>query len=433
MSISALYLHMPFCVRRCRYCDFSTAATSHGDPLIEAYATTLGGLVRRLAPTGLLATMQTAYIGGGTPTMAGEGLASLVGAVRAACPQVAELSSEANPESLSAGLARTLASAGLSRVSLGVQSLDNAELARLGRVHDARGAREAMRAVHDADLDLSCDLMCAIPLQTAASLTASLRGVLDAGAAHVSCYPLMVEEGTPLWRACEAGQEAWPDDDAEADLMLLAERVLGAAGLERYEVASYARPGHACQHNEAYWTGRSYLGLGSSAAGMLTPDEFAALADALPLACVPEDPDATEGDLWERDTGGLDGPTLAARIDGLGEGRVARIRYRMLNDASHLVVALRDGAPLHIAIETLSRRAALAEDLMLGMRMSAGVGPELLARAHAAMGASLDAALADVTARGLARQTPEGRLVPTERGWLLGNELYGALWDLAEE
>ncbi|MBS5477485.1 MAG: coproporphyrinogen III oxidase family protein [Coriobacteriia bacterium] len=459
-GVSALYLHVPFCVARCRYCDFSTSAVPHEDPLIGAYVGALRSLVRRAGKSGLLASIKTAYVGGGTPTMAGADLAELVREASAACRQagspLGEFSSEANPESLDVDLVRSLAESGLTRISLGVQSLNDAELARLGRVHDRTRALQATSAVRDAGLDLSCDLMCATPLQTAESLEASLHGVLDAGASHVSCYPLMVEEGTPLWRACESGEEVWPEDDAEADLMLVAERVLSRAGLTRYEVASYARPGHVCQHNIAYWTGRSYLGLGTSAASMLTPQEFAALAEALPLLCAPEDPAAADPELWgdaestvaARDvrasSGASDKPCdlgdrlfaipgviLAKRALAASEDHIARVRIRLTDNARRLTDAVRENAPLHIAVETLSKREALAEDLMLGMRMSAGVGTDLLARARGVMGTALDAALADVEARDLAIRTPEGRLAPTEQGWLLGNELYEAFWDLA--
>ncbi len=423
----ALYLHVPFCVRRCRYCDFATGAVVHGDPLVGAYVDALRALLGRLAAAGLLAGVRTAYIGGGTPTMAGAALPGLAAAVRAACPGLGEFSTEANPESLDPDLARRLAGAGVTRVSLGVQSLDDAELARLGRAHDARAARAAARAAVGAGLNLSCDLMCGIPLQTSASWEASLAGVLDLGAGHVSCYPLMLEEGTPLEAAVSRGEERVADDDAAADLMVGAERVLAAAGLARYEVASYARPGRACAHNVAYWTGVPYLGLGSSAAGMLDPAGFALLAEALPLACVPEDAGG--------DVAPLPGSDFAARILSLGPRQAARVRVRMLDGPRGLVGAVRAGTPLRVGVETLSAREAVAEDLMLGMRMSRGIAPGLLARAAGAgiPRARLDAALADLEARGLACWRADGRFAPTEQGWLLGNELYGALWDLAGE
>lgn len=444
-SFSALYLHVPFCVRRCRYCDFTTSAIAHDDPLVEGYVEALVALLERLGSHGLFAGVETAYVGGGTPTMAGAALPRLVLATRRACGAgLREFSSEANPESLDADLARSLAAADLTRLSLGVQSLDDAELARLGRAHDARRAHVAMASARAAGLDLSCDLMCGIPLQTRESWEASLRGVVDAGATHVSCYPLMVEEGTPLYDACEAGEEAWPDDDAQADLMLIAERVLGSAGMSRYEVASYALPGHACRHNIAYWTGRSYLGLGTGASSMMTPAQFAALADALLLACVPEGADSPdeggpgEEGLWGEEEGqplgsgaALGGCELAARMRAAGEQHVARVRVRLLDGPRQLLAAMTNHAPLLASVETLSLREALAEDLMLGMRMSAGVSPGLVARSREVMGRALDDALGRMVARGLARRTAQGGAAPTESGWLLGNELYGEMWGLA--
>ncbi len=356
MSFSALYLHIPFCIRRCRYCDFATDATPHGDPLVAAYVAALESLVSRLSAAGLLRSVRTGYIGGGTPTMAGEGLARLVAQVRRACSGIVELSTEANPESLTDTLARSLAASGATRVSLGVQSLDDAELAQLGRAHSSANARAAARFAVDAGLDLSCDLMCGIPLQTPRSWDESLYGVLGLGVCHVSCYPLMLEEGTPLEGSpCRAVRSASPTTTRLPNRMVAAERILGQAGFSRYEVASYARPGKRCAHNVAYWTGASYLGLGTSAASMMAPGEFAALAEALPLSCTPERCE-TERDGGPLDSPGgpldspggpldspetpfsgpgipVDGTKLAARMLYLGDQAVARVRMRLTDDA----------------------------------------------------------------------------------------------------
>ena len=409
----ALYLHVPFCLRKCAYCDFASRATQHGDARMGLYADALRAILRALAAAGALADVTTAYVGGGTPTMLGEALCDLVRDVRAACPRVVELTCEANPESLDAGLAARLADAGATRVSLGVQSLRDDELRALGRAHDAAGAVRAMDAVTAAGLDLSCDVMCGIPLQTAGTLRDTLDAIVAHGACHVSVYPLMVEDGTPLERACSRGELPYPDDDAQASLMLLAADVLARAGLSRYEVASYARPGRACRHNEAYWTGVSYLGLGTAAASMLTPAQFVRLCDVVALELTQEDDDTVAHD----------------RDD------VARVRLRMTDGADALVRAVRSGAPLRASVETLTAREAVAEDLMLGMRMTRGVSRALLDRAARTdgMGAALDAACAQALARGLARRTPNGGLAPTRDGWLLGNELYGLFWGLAHE
>lgn len=435
-EVQALYLHIPFCVKRCAYCDFTTSAISRDNPLISRYMDALILLLDRLADAGILRSVRTAYVGGGTPTIAADGLTKLVGAIKQVCPGVVELSCEANPESLDNDLPARLRDAGATRISLGVQSFEDRELASLGRIHDAAQACRAARAVLTAGLDLSCDLMCGIPLQDRASFSRSLDKVISLGAQHVSVYPLMVEEGTPLMHACESGRIPWPDEDLQADLMLAAQERLARAGMSRYEVASYALAGHSCKHNQAYWNGTSYLGIGTGAASMLTPAQLAHLRKALPL-----------------DLEGEQDDTLL----GVDENFAARVRLRMSDNARQLsAVALAVNAdenvelnademgescagptratlvPLHAQVEYLNAREAVAEDMMLSLRTARGMGPDLLARGRASgMGEELDQALRTSVADGLARKTQDGRLVPTQRGWLFGNELYGRFWDLA--
>ncbi len=422
----ALYLHVPFCIRRCRYCDFTTQAIPHGDLLIADYVTALSRLVERVGDAGLLEDVRTAYIGGGTPTMAGQDLVRLVETVvRTGNGSLIEISSEANPESLSPDLAADLAGAGLTRISLGVQSLDDRELGRLGRVHSAEDARAAMAAAVAAGLDLSCDLMCGIPLQTPESWEMSLTGVLEGGAGHVSCYPLALEDGTPLARAVDEGTEQAPDDDLQADLMVATEHILGEAGLERYEVASYARPHKACIHNTAYWTGVSYLGLGVGAASMLDRDGLTGLAAVVPLELYPE-----AGESWE----GLPHDRLSVNADELLAARpeAARFRLFMRDDPAAFLRAEDEAAPHVVSFETLDVRQAAAEDLMLGMRMSRGVTPELLEHAVASGidPTRLEHTLEQMQAEDLICRTEAGGYAPTERGWLFGNRLFGAMWDL---
>ena len=361
--IEVLYLHVPFCVSRCAYCGFYSQATCAGDARIAEYVACLRGLVARLGSAGMLRHVKTAYIGGGTPTLAGERLVELAREVSLQCPELVEFTSEANPDSLSESLASGLRRAGITRVSLGVQSLSDTELRGLGRAHTSRQALEAAHVVKAAGLDLSCDLMCGIPGQTPASWRASLEGVLAAGADHVSCYPLSIEEGTPFDDAVLAGAMQLPDADLQADMMLEAARVLGEAGLQRYEVASYAKPGYECKHNISYWTGVPYLGLGRSAATMTQ-----------------------------------------------NETRRMRVTDGQVTD---------DLNPAQMA----------AEDLMLGMRMTRGVSQASINRARPLL-PRLDEAIAHLTQEGLAEMRDD-RFVPTERGWLCGNELYGELFDLA--
>lgn len=373
MGYSALYLHVPFCRSKCLYCDFDSRACGASRTELDAYLDLLIAQVRARGRAGDLSGVRTAYIGGGTPTLAGTRIAEVVEAVREFCGPV-ELTCEANPESFTDAVASALADAGATRISLGVQSLVPGELQAIGRVHTADEALAAVERAERFGFSASCDLMCGLPGQTLGSWRRSVEGVLSLaqGPDHVSVYPLQLEEGTPLERLERAGAVDVPDGDFQAECMELAAELLSAAGFSRYEVASYARPGCACRHNIAYWTGSSYLGIGRSAAGM----------------------------------------------EDLGDA--GRVRTRQLDDAGERVER-----------EVLSAREAAAEDLMLACRMVRGIAPELLERAGRHIPAAEVRAACERAVRvGLARWE-RGRLVPTRLGWLEGNELYGIFWDLA--
>lgn len=362
----ALYIHLPFCKRRCLYCDFATEALPADDPRIDEYVEGLVLSIRRAGRAGLLGRVRTVYIGGGTPSHLGLGRLSMLlytlSLSMHLTPQV-ECTMEANPESLSPNMVRDLWALGVNRLSIGVQSFDDAVLARLGRVHDADAARAAIRMARERFDNVSLDLMCGIPGQSVESFARDIREAVTLGARHVSVYPLVIEDGTPFAAMEEAGEIPAVDEDAQADMMRAAAGVLETAGLRRYEVASYAYPGFESRHNEAYWTGVPYLGFGRAAVTMR---------------------------------------------QGAG------VRER-----------LRDGE----LEERLDARQMAAEDLMLGMRMSRGVSQ---AQVDAAARLLPDApgVLQELVDRGLVR--PEaGRYVPTEAGWLRGNEVYGALLALA--
>lgn len=374
-SVGALYVHAPFCARKCLYCDFASEATPKDDSRIASYVGDMVEQITRLKSAGFLRECRTAYIGGGTPSFLGPRLlGGLISAVREACPELIELSFEANPDSLSNEVLEAAKDAGATRVSIGVQSFDDAELEALGRIHTARVAKERVRAATKTGLDVSVDLMCAIPHQTESSWAQTLDTVLELGVDHVSVYPLAIEEGTPFDTLYGEDDVPWNSEDVQAERMEQAERALESTGYERYEVASYALAGHACQHNQAYWTGVSYLGLGNGAASMLDAEQYVHLQHI-----VPELPAL---------------PTASARI-------------RLVKSDSY-------------ECEFLSGREAWAEDLMLGMRMVQGV--EVARVPPATVAKLVDKGLVEV--RG-------DHMVPTHDGWLLGNELYGELWDLA--
>ena len=392
MAIEALYLHIPFCHAKCAYCDFDSRALC-GQALDAAAEAYVSALLRRLdafGARGALDAVRTVYIGGGTPTALGDRLPALVRRVRRWCAPV-ELTCEANPESLTASLACGLARAGVTRISLGVQSLDDAELRQIGRIHTADEARAAVRRARQAGFDVSLDLMCGLPHQTPESWQRTIEGALALEAGHISVYPLTLEEGTPLARRVERGELPEPDEDFQAQCMEAAREAFLRAGFQPYEVASYARPGKACAHNIAYWTGVSYLGVGRSAAGMLSAGEFAGLADLFP---------------------GIEPAAGAARV-------------RLVQ---------RDDAGTRFEAEWLSAHEAVAEDLMLAMRMTAGAGRDLVERARAVFSSAFDRVAAIACTEGLAAwDAATGALAPTERGWLMGNELFGLMWGLAGE
>lgn len=410
MAVTALYAHVPFCAQKCRYCDFDSRSFAPCElgAALDAYFEQLHARLDAFGKAGALDRIRTVYVGGGTPSLAGERLVELARRIRAWCAPV-EFTSEANPESLTAEFAAALAKAGVTRVSLGVQTLDNTELTAIGRIHDADRALAAIATVKDAGLDVSCDLMCGLPGQTAASWKRTLEGVLAAAPHHVSVYPLTLEEGTPLYRMACRDESLEPDEDFQAACMDTARERLSAAGYHPYEVASYALDGHECVHNIAYWTGQGYLGLGRSAAGMLDAEDF-------------------------------------DRLAGLFPGVSSR------GDAHRVRLVQRDDAATAFEAEYLSQREAAAEDLMLACRMTRGVGPDLLVRAARViptgeLAASCDRALE----LGLATWVPDGvegyagriaskdviagracaRLAPTHLGWLDGNVLFELFWGLA--
>lgn len=399
-KVDALYLHIPFCARKCAYCDFVSFETVRDDPLMTAYVQSLRAQLAELEKAGLLEDCRTAYVGGGTPTMVPTAaLETLVRELKMRAPAIDELSCEANPDSLDDETLSALVRAGATRLSVGVQSLHDGELRSLGRIHDADTARLRVSAAVTMGLDVSIDLMCATPAQTEASWETTVREAIKLGVGHVSVYPLQIEEGTPLAERVGDDEPAWNDPDVQAARMEEAAHLLEDAGFVRYEVASYARPGKACRHNEAYWTGRPYIGLGCGAASMLSRAGYECLR-----TCCPQLPE-------------LDEDTVRVRLE------TSSTRQQIARDSAL--------ASLSFDLEILDEAQAAAEDLMLGMRLTRGVGPACIERARMSIGADrVDFAFAEIVSRGLA-QWQGRRLVPTHTGWLLGNELYGILWNLA--
>jgi oxygen-independent coproporphyrinogen-3 oxidase len=379
-----VYFHVPFCSSKCSYCDFDSIADA--DPReVHAVFSGMEAEVFRWANSALPGVVETVYVGGGTPSLHPAPVAQLVSRV---CHELvvrtdAEITVEANPESITVAGLEALVDVGVNRVSLGVQAFDDRVLELLGRRHDASRARETAALVGESDVDLAVDLICGVPGQTLASWAESIEEALDAGACHVSVYPLALEEGTPLAAAVSGGLVTGLDADEAAEMMLHADARLADAGLARYEVANWARPGHEARHNVAYWKGSSYAGIGPAAHGMLEPSVARVAGLHMPVGC---------GD------------------------SVARVRYANEPSPERWLV----GGPSHV--ELLAEEDAEREDVMLGMRLSEGVSAIHIERV------GLSSVLEGLAAQGLT-ELADGRWRMTTRGWLLGNEVFGRIWN----
>lgn len=264
-----LYVHVPFCARRCTYCDFAIAVRREVPWRSFAQAVARECEVRGVRD--LSDPLSTVYLGGGTPSRLGaEGVAALLEALRERLSWTAdaEVTLEANPEDVTVDAVRQWREAGINRLSLGIQSFDDLVLSWMHRVHDAAGARRAVEAARVGGIDaLSLDLIFAAPDRLSRDWAADLAQAVALAPDHISLYGLTVEPHTPLGRWHARGQEREASEERYEQEFLLAHETLVSAGYEHYEVSNFARPGRRARHNSAYWTGVPYLGLGPSAHG----------------------------------------------------------------------------------------------------------------------------------------------------------------------
>jgi len=384
----ALYLHIPFCQKRCPYCDFNTYAGLQDQ--FEVYTAALCEEVlrvgeARLRLAGRHPPVRTIFIGGGTPTVLDPAhLSRLLAACRTAFDVLpaAEITCEANPGAVDRARFAALREMGVNRLSMGVQSFDDGELHWLGRIHNAADAERSFEAARQAGFDnINLDFMFGLPEQKPETWARTLARVLDLAPEHLSLYSLIVEEGTPLADWVRRGLAPKPDDDLAADLYSTAMETLARAGFAHYEISNWARPGMECRHNLVYWRNEPYLGFGAGAHSFdLDPDS------------------AGGGRRWWNIR------PVPAYIRRIQSSRSARA----------------DG-------ERIPQRLAMGETMMVGLRLVAeGVTEE---RFRARFGVGLNEAygstLAGLAARGLVTSTEAGvRLSP--RGLLLGNQVFGA-------
>ena len=274
-----LYLHIPFCVRKCAYCDFLSAPASRERQ--EEYLRALKREIKSF-PDKEAYQVSSVFFGGGTPSiLPGERIAELMELLHREfqIEPDAEVTIECNPGTADAEKLRAYREAGINRLSLGLQSADDRELAALGRIHTWKDFLCTYEAAREAGFaNINVDLMSALPGQTARSWERTLAQVLALAPEHVSAYSLIIEEETPFYERYhedverrERGEQprALPSEDEEREMYRRTEQMLAAAGLRRYEISNYALPGHECRHNIGYWTGAEYAGFGLGAASLL--------------------------------------------------------------------------------------------------------------------------------------------------------------------
>ena len=316
MKSISIYIHIPFCVKKCQYCDFLSApADSRAQ---EVYLRALKQEIREQAARYREYEVQTVFIGGGTPTAVpceklGEVLKTVFTCYRVN-PQ-AEISMEANPGTVTKEALLSYRKAGINRLSIGLQSADDGELKLLGRIHTYRDFLQTYRWAQEAGFtNINLDIMSALPGQSVENYKKSLETVLSLRPQHISAYSLIVEEGTPFYE--KYGQESeklqatgekqpdLPSEEEEREMYALTEKLLAAAGYHRYEISNYALPGRECRHNLVYWKRGNYVGFGLGAASMVENvrfeniremqeylAEYAGMPDAEPVSA-----DAAQGD-----------------------------------------------------------------------------------------------------------------------------------------
>ncbi len=372
-TTAGVYVHIPFCVKKCGYCDFN-AYSGYKDATKRGY---VEALCREIEARSEAQTrVPTVFFGGGTPTTLAAGdLVRILETVRTsfAVDADAEVSVEANPSDASLPYLTALRAGGFNRLSFGVQTFDDRLLRSIDRIHSGAEAETAVRLAHDAGFDnVSIDLMFGLPRQTLADWDRSLDRAFALGVPHLSLYGLIVEEGTAFFARRERGKLPLPTEKAEAAMFARALERAPAEGYERYEISNYARPGFACRHNQIYWRNEEYFGFGAGAASYRggarqmnerLPARYAETVKAAGTAFVSEER------LSERETMG-ETMMLGLRLaDGVDLAAFAeRFHVRAEDVFANEIARLRASGLIEVQDERLrltSRGLFLASDAML--------------------------------------------------------------------
>lgn len=375
-----IYVHIPFCKSKCEYCDFYSIGGGRDRRVTDDYLQALADHIReagRLAPEYLV---DTVYFGGGTPSFFGaDNLEKILDEIHKSfrLSIEAEITLEANPDSVTLQSMKKLVRAGFNRISIGVQSDDDAMLKKLGRPHNFHQAKQAMTFARQAGFgNISLDLMYGLPNQTLTAWKETVLRIVGLRPEHISCYALKVEEGTPLWSYKDLAN--LPDDDTQADMYLAASDILRDYGYEHYEISNFAKKDFRSKHNMKYWTGGEYLGFGPTAASDFAGKRFTIVRD------------------------------LHGYIDGIAK------KETVLSEC-----------------EPIPPRERAGEYVMLRLRTSDGISAEEYERQYLMPFAPLEKAMKRFEEKGFAVYENE-RWRLTERGWLVSDQIILTLNTLQE-
>ena len=366
-----IYIHVPFCRSKCQYCDFYSV-TTRNDELMDGYIDAMCAHIKEAGALAPAYKVDTVYFGGGTPSFFGaDGMAAILTAVRRAFDVTndAEITFEANPDSVSDQLLRRLRGEGFNRVSLGIQNDNDEMLKKLGRPHTYAQAVTAYHRIRKAGFrNVSVDLIYGLPGQTLHAWQETLDHVQMLNPEHISCYGLKVEEGTPLYEYKDFAN--LPDDDMQADMYLAAVETLRGRGFRQYEISNFCRKGMVSRHNMKYWVGGEYLGFGPSASS-----DFA--------------------------------------------GK----RYTLVRDLAAYIHGIREGGEVMEDIQEIPLRERAGEYLMLRLRTAHGILAEEYERRFMLPFQPLHDILRKYEDMGYAMRNEEGRWCLTARGFLISNDI----------
>jgi oxygen-independent coproporphyrinogen-3 oxidase len=390
----SLYVHVPFCLSKCPYCDFNTyqGIESQFDDYLGAVVAEIAGWSRALGGP----TLNTIFLGGGTPSYLPDGeVARILDAVGSAYPvrMDAEVTAECNPNDLTIERCADLRAAGVNRVSIGVQSMDNGLLAMLGRRHDADEAATALERCRSVGFDnVNLDLMYGLPEQTLEQWKNTVERTVALGPEHLSLYALTLEEGTPLRRWVEQGRLPEPDPDLAADMYDLARAALAAAGYRHYEISNWSRDGRESEHNLAYWRNLQWLGVGPGAHSSLGGCRFWTVRS--PREYVVR---AAE---WAQESG-ASGSWSSVSPDHIG------------------------AVPTVDDLEVIDEKTAAAETMFLGLRLLDGMDlADASRKVRVDLALRYERELAELAEDGLLVWEADGRVRLAEEAYLVANQVF---------